>query len=244
MKLEHQGEKMDILRSENNSLEWHLINSLDFCNDTLEADNRSSEMKTAAFLPRDCHRDNRIIQHSGSTLVPLDEAVQRLKSATRLVSEYTPKLKLFACTEARVAVAIRGTTDLRDRKYLTGMKTSGGHEVYCGGLDAAVSRARVYALWADVICYTSNGFDIGEAMQFAAAIRSEFPEKQLGFGYRSREYLVGRNRFDSAKLGSYLRRLGYEYYFNSPGSVSALAELPLKTPSALLDDAARHPPSN
>jgi isocitrate lyase len=233
---------MNAATLESTSLKQNLITSLGFCDNTLEPGKVFTETNTGAMLlPRDLNLGERIIQYFGSTLVPLNEAVQRLESASRRSFESTMKLKLFACTEARSAVSITETTDLRDRKYLTGMKTSDGYEVYCGGLDAAISRARVYACCADVLCYTSDVFDAWEAVQFATRIRSEFPEKQLGFGYSARFGLARRNGFEQKKLEHYLRRSGYEYFLDPLGSYSTVAELPHKTPWALLDDAARRP---
>jgi isocitrate lyase len=243
-RIEAQRKNMDSVISENSLLDRSFITSVGLWEDSLETGQRFVETNSLAMhLPPDCHQGNRIVQPFGSTLVPLEEAVRRLEGAKRLASAYKPKLKVIACTEARIAAAITETTDLRDRKYLTGMKTSGGYDVYCGGLDAAIGRALIYAHWADVLCYTSARFDAGEAIKFAAAIRSVFPEKQLGFGYRPKEDVVAQNRSGQPRLGSELRRLGYDYYFHSSGS-AAFVQSPLMTQWALLDDAARNPSSN
>src|ERR1019366_3071210 len=62
----------------------------------------------------------------GTVVIPMDEAERRCEIARGQAGQ------LFACTEARRAVAITRATDRRDSRYLTGVSIDGGNAVYCG----------------------------------------------------------------------------------------------------------------
>lgn len=152
----------------------------------------------------------------GAVVIPVNEAEQRCEIARRQAGQ------LFACTEARRAVAITRETDRRDKRYLTGESTEDGIAVYCGGMDAAIGRALIYAEWADVICYTSSTHAFAEALQFAASIHVAFPEKLLGFAYRPRPNGADFGAIDQVAASQMLHRLGYSYYLHSSATESQI----------------------
>ena len=54
-------------------------------------------------------------------LVPIDEALKKLTFAREAALSLGVELSIFACTEARRAMAINSDMDSRDRRYLSGL---------------------------------------------------------------------------------------------------------------------------
>jgi isocitrate lyase len=117
---------------------------------------------------------------SRRTLLSIAEMVRRLDAAREAASLLGHPLQVLACTEARAAVALENDADARDRKFLSGMKTEDNSHVYCGGLDAAIARALVFARYADLVCFRSQTTDLAEAAYFAAEVRSSYPGQAVG----------------------------------------------------------------
>jgi isocitrate lyase len=175
-------------------------------------------------------------------LVPATEAVQRLVSARMTAIARRSELKIFACTEARRAVAVTDDSDLRDHKHLSGLTSRGNGQVYCGGLNAAIERALLYAPHADVICFKSAMPDTTEARKFAAAVRALFPERQLAFGYSPRPDARMWNELDHVAFEVELRIMGYSYYFFTQFGVTMFPHPPSEPAWAMFDDTYRPAP--
>ena len=193
----------------------------------------------AIKLQEHFHQTECIVQPSGSILVPLDQAVQRLISARTVAGELGVKIRIFACTEARTAVAVTSDCNERDRKYLSGLISGGSNHAYCGGLDAAIGRALLFAPHADVVCFKSPTVSTSDAKRFAAAIRAEFPQKELAFGYSPKPDGLRWNEMDHVKLRSELQALGYNYYFLTQCGYSLFPQFPSETPWVVFDDVLR-----
>ena len=178
----------------------------------------------------------------GPVLIPLDEAVRKLVSARETARVHGTDLDVFACTEARRAVAICSDRDSRDRKYLSGMTYGGALHAYCGGLDAAISRALIYASQADVVCFKSEVPDISEARRFAAAIQASFPEKQLGFGYSPRSDGPKWNELDHAAFQSELSSIGFTHYFFTQFGSAVFPHFPFRKQWVMFDDTLKSAP--
>ncbi len=196
----------------------------------------------AVKLQKDFHQAECIAQPLGSILVPLDQAVQRLISARTAAGELGVQMRIFACTEARMAVAVTSDSDKRDHKYLSGLISWDGNHVYCGGLDATIGRALLYAPYADVVCFKSSTANTSEAKRFAVAIRAEFPTKELAFGYCPKPDGPRWNERDHAELQSELQRLGYDYYFLTQFGSSLFPQFPSGSPWVMFDDVLRGTP--
>lgn len=172
-------------------------------------------------------------------LVPAAEAVQRLVSARMTAIAHRSELKIFACTEARRAVAVTDDSDLRDHKHLSGLTSWGNGQVYCGGLNAAIERALLYAPHADVICFKSAMPDITEALRFAVAVRALFPQKQLAFGYSPKADARMWNELDHAAFEAELQTMGYSHYFFTQFGVTTFPHPPSEPAWAIFDDTCR-----
>lgn len=176
-------------------------------------------------------------QPFGPVLIPLDEAVRKLASARETARMHGTDIGVFSCTEARRAVAICSDKDFRDRKYLSGMTYCGALHAYCGGLDAAISRALIYAPHADVVCFKSEVPDISEARRFATSIQASFPEKKLGFGYSPRPDGPKWNGQDHAAFQSELYSIGFDHYFFTQFGSAIFPHFPSRKCWVMFDDA-------
>lgn len=217
---------------------WQALPPSKTWTDSIELVKQLTQVGAVAIkLPEYFHQTALIEQPLGLVLVPVDAAVKRLVSAREAVRSLGAEFSIFACTEARRAVAIGRDRDSRDRKYLSGLISFDGLHVYCGGLDATISRGLIYAPHADVVCFKSATPDISEARRFAAAIRAAFPKKQLAFGYSPKPDGSRWNEIDHAAFESELYSVGFDYYFFTQFGSVVFPHFPSKNRWAMLDDA-------
>jgi isocitrate lyase len=174
------------------------------------------------------------------TLLSIAETVRRLNTARQAAHLLSHPLHVLASTEARNAAALQDDDDARDRKFLSGMKTSDNSHVYCGGLDAAISRALVFARYAEVVCFRSHSTDLAEAAHFASEVQSSFPGKKLGFGHMPMPDGVRWNERDHLAFGARLRQIGYDFYFVTQFGQTAFPHAPAPCAWVLIDDAVRN----
>src|SRR5437588_1418346 len=99
----------------------------------------------------------------GKVLVPTQEFVTKLVAA-RLASDICgiPTL-LIARTDANSAKLLTSDSDIRELQRLTGARTYDGFLGYKGGLDAAISRALIYAPYVDMLWCETSEPDLNEA---------------------------------------------------------------------------------
>lgn len=119
----------------------------------------------------------------GKVLVPTQEFLHKLVAA-RLASDVmgVPTL-LLARTDAHSAQLLTSDVDKRDQRFLETKKnrTSEGFYPIKGGLECAISRALVYAPYADLIWCETSTPDIEEAREFARQVHAKFPGKWLAY---------------------------------------------------------------
>lgn len=222
---------------------WDVIRGSRDRSKSLELVHRLLAIHAVAIkLQEHFHQTECVVQPLGSILVPLDQALQRLISTRTVAGELGVKIRIFACTEARTAVAVTSDSNERDYKYLSGLVSWDGNHAYCGGLDAAIGRALLFAPHADVVCFKSPTASTSDARRFATAIRAEFPKKQLAFGYSPKPDGLRWNEMDHAKFRSELKTLGYDYYFLTQFGSSVFPQFPSETPWVVCDDLLRGTP--
>jgi len=180
------------------------------------------------------------VARSPQTLLPIAETVRRLNAAREAASLLEHPLCVLACTEARNAAALEDDEDVRDRRFLSGMKTTENSHVYCGGLDAAISRALVFARYAEVVCLRSQSTDLAEAAHFASEVQSSFPGKKLGFGHMPMPDGVRWNELDHRAFDARLRQIGYDFYFVTQFGQTAFPSAPAPGAWVLIDDVVRN----
>jgi len=171
------------------------------------------------------------------TLLSTAETVRRLEGARELAVSLGHPIQVIACTDARTAAALEDDGDARDRKFLSGGKTTGNTHAYCGGLNAAVSRAMTIAVHAEIVCYRSPSVDLAEAAQFASQVRASFPGKVLGFGYRAMPDGPRWNELDYRAFETRLRQIGYDFYFLTQFGQTVFPHPPAPGSWALIGDA-------
>jgi isocitrate lyase len=176
---------------------------------------------------------------SPSTLLSIAETVGRLIAAREAAKLLEHPLFVLACTEARNAAALEDDEDVRDRRFLSGMKTADNSYVYCGNLDAAISRALVFARYAEVVCLRSQSTDLAEAAHFASEVQASFPGKKLGFGYMPAPDGVRWNELDHRAFGARLRQIGFDFYFVTQFGQTTFPHAPATGAWVLIDDAVR-----
>jgi isocitrate lyase len=179
------------------------------------------------------------VDRSPRTLLSIAETVRRLNAARETANLLEHPLHVLACTEARNAAALEDDGDVRDRRFLSGMKTSDNSHVYCGDLDAAISRALVFARYAEVVCLRSQSTDLAEAAHFASEVHSSFPGKKLGFGHMPVPDGVRWNELDHRAFGARLRQMGYDFYFVTQFGQTTFPNAPACGAWVLIDDAVR-----
>ncbi len=150
----------------------------------------------------------------GKVLVPTREAVQKL-AAARLAADVcgVPTL-LMARTDALGAKLLTSDVDPADQPFVTGRQTvEGFYEVKCG-MEQAISRGLAYAPYADLVWCETAKPDLGEAREFAQAIRERFPGQRLA--YNCSPSFNWRANLDDATIAKFqesLAEMGYRFQF-------------------------------
>ena len=150
----------------------------------------------------------------GKVLLPTRESVQKLIAA-RLAADVcgVPTL-LVARTDSLAAKLLTSDVDPHDQPFVTGKRTvEGFHEVRCG-MEQAVSRGLAYAPYADLLWCETSKPDLGEAREFAQAIREQFPGKRLA--YNCSPSFNWKANLDDATIARFqdsLAEMGYAYQF-------------------------------
>jgi isocitrate lyase len=159
----------------------------------------------------------------GKVLVPTSEAVQKLISA-RLAAdiENVPTI-LIARTDAMGAGLLTSDIDEADHRFITGERTSEGFYRTHAGMDQAIARGLAYAPYADLVWCETSKPDLGEAKQFAEAIRAEYPDKLLAYNC-SPSFNWKKNLSDAeiAKFQNELGAMGYKFQFITLAGFHAL----------------------
>ena len=161
----------------------------------------------------------------GKVLVPTSQFIRTL-SAARLAADVcdVPGV-IIARTDALSATLLTSDVDERDHEFLNGERTPEGYFRVEGGLDSAIARGLAYAPYADLIWCETSTPDLGEAREFAEAIRSRFPGKLLA--YNCSPSFNWKRHLDDAQIARFqeeLGELGYAFQFITLAGFHALNE--------------------
>jgi isocitrate lyase len=159
----------------------------------------------------------------GKVLVPTQEAIQKLVAARLAADVMGVPTLIMARTDADSAHLLTSDIDPRDRKFLTGERTSEGFFKIRGGIESAIARGIAYAPYADLIwCETSHP-DLEEARQFADAVHAKYPGKLLA--YNCSPSFNWRKNLDDATIAKFQKELGamgYKFQFITLAGFHAL----------------------
>ena len=161
----------------------------------------------------------------GKVLVPTSQFIRTLSAARLAADVCDVPTVLVARTDARSATLTTSDVDERDHEFLTGERTPEGYFRVEGGIESAIARGLAYAPYADLIWCETSTPDLGEAREFADALRSRFPGKLLA--YNCSPSFNWKRHLDDAQIARFqeeLGELGYAFQFITLAGFHALNE--------------------
>ena len=161
----------------------------------------------------------------GKVLVPTSQFIRTLSAARLAADVCDVPTVIIARTDALSAALLTSDVDERDHEFLNGERTPEGYFRVEGGLDSAIARGLAYAPYADLIWCETSTPDLGEAREFAEAIRSRFPGKLLA--YNCSPSFNWKRHLDDAQIARFqeeLGELGYAFQFITLAGFHSLNE--------------------
>src|SRR5256714_6206099 len=150
----------------------------------------------------------------GKVLVPTRHAIRNLIAARLAADVSNVPTIIIARTDANGAKLLTSDIDERDHEFLMGERTPEGFFCVRHGLEQAISRARSYAPYADLVWCETSTPDLGEAKRFAEAVRAQFPNKLLA--YNCSPSFNWKKKLDNSTIAKFQRELaamGYKFQF-------------------------------
>ena len=159
----------------------------------------------------------------GKVLVPTREAIDKLVAARLAADVMGVPTLIVARTDADAANLITSDIDDRDKRFVYGNRTVEGFYQVKNGVEQAISRGLAYAPFADLVwCETSHP-DLGEAAEFAGAIKQEYPNKLLAYNCSpSFNWASQLSNNEMLSFREKLADLGYKFQFVTLAGFHAL----------------------
>ena len=117
----------------------------------------------------------------GKVLVPTQEAINKLVAARLAADVCGVPTVLVARTDADAADLLTSDIDERDRRFVTGKRTTEGFYEVNNGVEQGIDRGLAYAPYADLIWMETSNPDLDYARKFAEGIHAKFPGKMLAY---------------------------------------------------------------
>jgi isocitrate lyase len=161
----------------------------------------------------------------GKVLIPTGQHIKTLNAA-RLAADVAgvPSL-VIARTDAHAATLLTSDVDERDRQFVTGDRTAEGFYRVQAGLAPCVARGLAYAPYSDLLWMETSTPDLGEAREFAEAIKARYPDQLLA--YNCSPSFNWRAHLDDATIAKFQKELaamGYRFQFITLAGFHALNE--------------------
>lgn len=159
----------------------------------------------------------------GKVLVPTQEAVNKLIAA-RLAADVlgVPSL-IIARTDADAADLLTSDIDDRDKKFVTGERTSEGFYVVNNGVEQGIDRGLSYAPYADLIWMETSNPDLDYARKFAEGIHAQYPGKMLAYNCSPSFNWAAKLSVDEMlTFREELAKMGYKFQFITLAGFHAL----------------------
>lgn len=150
----------------------------------------------------------------GKVLVSTSEAINKLVAARLAADVLDVPTVIIARTDADAANLLTTDHDARDARFVTGKRSSEGFFYVRAGLPQAIARGLAYAPYSDLLWCETSKPDLGEAREFAQAIRAEFPGKLLA--YNCSPSFNWQSKLDAASMRRWredLAEMGYRFQF-------------------------------
>jgi isocitrate/methylisocitrate lyase len=161
----------------------------------------------------------------GKVLVPTAQFIRTLTAARLAADVAGVPTVLVARTDALSATLLTSDVDPIDQEFLTGERTPEGFYRVRPGLEPVLARALACAPYADVIWFETSTPDMGEAREFAQAVRERYPGKLLA--YNCSPSFNWRSHLKKRQIASFqddLAELGYRFQFVTLAGFHALNE--------------------
>ena len=159
----------------------------------------------------------------GKVLVPTSQFIRTLSAARLAADVCDVPTVLVARTDALSATLLTSDVDERDHAFITGERTPEGYFRVEGSIESAIARGLAYAPYADLIWCETSTPDLGEAREFAQAIRAQFPGKLLA--YNCSPSFNWKRHLDDEDIATFqqqLGELGYAFQFITLAGFHAL----------------------
>ena len=159
----------------------------------------------------------------GKVLVPTQEAINKLIAARLAADVCGVPTVLVARTDADAADLLTSDIDDRDKKFVTGARTSEGFfQVKCG-VEQGIDRGLSYAPYADLIWMETSNPDLEYARKFAEGIHAKFPGKMLAYNCSpSFNWAAKLTVPEMETFREELAKMGYKFQFITLAGFHAL----------------------
>jgi len=150
----------------------------------------------------------------GKVLVSTGEAINKLVAARLAADVAAIPTLIIARTDADAATLLLSNHDERDRRFLTGERSSEGFFHVRAGIEQAIDRGLSYAPYADLIWCETSRPDLAQARRFAEALRERYPERLLA--YNCSPSFNWQANVDQATMRGWreeLAAMGYRFQF-------------------------------
>ena len=150
----------------------------------------------------------------GKVLVPTQEAIDKLIAARLAADVLEVPTLVVARTDADAAGLLTSDIDPRDRRFLTGTRTSEGFFEARSGIEQAIDRGLSYAPYADLVWCETSRPDLAQARRFAEAIRARYPGKLLAYNCSpSFNWQANLDEATMRRFREELAGMGYRFQF-------------------------------
>lgn len=159
----------------------------------------------------------------GKVLIPTEQHIRNLNAARLAADVCGVPSFVIARTDAFAATLLSSDVDDRDRRFLTGERTSEGFFRVRNGMIPAIARGLAYAPYCDLIWMETSTPDLDDARQFAEAIHYKYPGKMLA--YNCSPSFNWRRHLDEGAIEKFQRELGemgYKFQFITLAGFHAL----------------------
>jgi len=159
----------------------------------------------------------------GKVLVPTQEAINKLIAARLAADVCGVPTVLVARTDADAADLLTSDIDERDRKFISGERTSEGFYRVNNGVQQGIDRGLSYAPYADLIWMETSNPDLDYARQFAEGIHAKYPGKMLAYNCSpSFNWAAKLSVAEMETFREELAKMGYKFQFITLAGFHAL----------------------
>lgn len=159
----------------------------------------------------------------GKVLVPTQEAVNKLVAARLAADVCGVPTIVVARTDADAADLLTSDIDERDRKFVTGKRTTEGFFEVKNGVEQGIDRGLSYAPYADLIWMETSNPDLDYARKFAEGIHAKFPGKMLAYNCSpSFNWAAKLSVPEMETFREELAKMGYKFQFITLAGFHAL----------------------